>query len=100
MTVEQAAAKVWASASPITPAARVVTGGSPRAAAGGSPRAAAGDDSSNTRSAGNVDGAGRAAISDCGQLRPRTPELTLRLHAGPVCTPRRYAHRAARAEGA
>jgi len=77
MTVEQAAAQVWASASPLATAV--------------SPRAPAGGVRSGTRSAGHAHRPGRPAASGCHLVRPRTPERAVRLRAVPVCTPRSHA---------
>jgi hypothetical protein len=80
ITVQQAAAHAWASASPLTAAAGAVAGASPQAPAGRR---------GGTRPARQAHRTGRLAGSGC--RRVRTPGPALQVRAIPVCGPRRHA---------
>jgi hypothetical protein len=80
MTVEQAAAHAWASASPLTAAAGAVAGASPHAPDGRR---------SGTRPARQAHRTGRLADGGC--RRVRTPEPALQVRVILVCGPWRHA---------
>jgi hypothetical protein len=80
MTVEQAAAHAWASASTLTAAAGAVAGASPQAPDGRR---------GGTRPARQAHRTGRLAGSGCPRVRTREPALQVRVT--PVCGPRRHA---------
>ena len=75
LTVEQAAAQAWASATPGTATAETVTGGSPSAPGGG------------TWSASHARGSGSPTSSDCRRAWPlRTPERALQVRVVSACS--------------
>jgi fermentation-respiration switch protein FrsA (DUF1100 family) len=79
LTVDQAAAQAWASATPRTAAPRTATAGT---VTGGSPRAPG----SSTRPEAHPRGSGRPAHGGCRRARPpRTPERALRVRVVSAC---------------
>ncbi len=75
LTVEEAAAQAWASATPGTATAETVTGGSPRAPGG------------STWSASHARGSGSPTSSDCRRAWPlRTPERALQVRVVSACS--------------
>ena len=74
LTVDQAAAQAWASATPRTATAGAVTGGSPRAPG------------SSTRPEAHARGSGRPTHGGCHRARPpRAPERALRVRVVSAC---------------